>query len=158
MFTIKGCSLIRGVHYERFHCIGEQVLTGSCFFVNVLAMIDFMSVLLLHQVWPSMAAGSWKVYGCLLSQRLPSVCLEPDLWCCPCNQIVEFIIITIIIITYRPPIPVVSTIVARISSGRSTEELCFGAAYFSSCFLMPSFRGYCSTLWHVNNSVCMYNI
>ena len=21
MFTIKGCSLIRGVHYERFHCI-----------------------------------------------------------------------------------------------------------------------------------------
>ena len=20
MFTIKGCSLIRGVHYERFHC------------------------------------------------------------------------------------------------------------------------------------------
>ena len=21
VFTIKGCSLIRGVHYERFHCI-----------------------------------------------------------------------------------------------------------------------------------------
>ena len=24
MFTIKGCSLIRGVHYERFHCIIKQ--------------------------------------------------------------------------------------------------------------------------------------
>ena len=23
MFTIKGCSLIRGVHYERFHCISS---------------------------------------------------------------------------------------------------------------------------------------
>ena len=26
MFTIKGCSLIRGVHYERFHCIEKQVI------------------------------------------------------------------------------------------------------------------------------------
>ena len=25
MFTIKGCSLIRGVHYERFHCIYKLV-------------------------------------------------------------------------------------------------------------------------------------
>ena len=31
MFTIKGCSLIRGVHYERFHCTGE---TGTIFTVN----------------------------------------------------------------------------------------------------------------------------
>ena len=28
VFTIKGCSLIRGVHYERFHCIAILVPTA----------------------------------------------------------------------------------------------------------------------------------
>ena len=27
MFTIKGCSLIRGVHYERFHCIHIDIFS-----------------------------------------------------------------------------------------------------------------------------------
>ena len=26
VFTIKGCSLIRGVHYERFHCIASTMI------------------------------------------------------------------------------------------------------------------------------------
>ena len=33
MFTIKRCSLIRGVHYERFHCIEllEIMFDGRAF-------------------------------------------------------------------------------------------------------------------------------
>ena len=30
MFTIKGCSLIRGVHYERFHCSTKIVHYKFC--------------------------------------------------------------------------------------------------------------------------------
>ena len=26
IFTMKGCSLIRGVHYERFHCTDENLV------------------------------------------------------------------------------------------------------------------------------------
>ena len=31
MFTIKGCSLIRGVHYERFHCTSKLFFSRSMF-------------------------------------------------------------------------------------------------------------------------------
>ena len=33
MFTMKRCSLIRGVHYERFHC-SFMVVVGCCFSVG----------------------------------------------------------------------------------------------------------------------------
>ena len=41
MFTIKGCSLIRGVHYERFHCITyipiiDQILSTTIYTFKIL--------------------------------------------------------------------------------------------------------------------------
>ena len=40
MFTIKGCSLIRGVHYERFHCTPN--LNVSMSFVKAYLVYIFV--------------------------------------------------------------------------------------------------------------------
>ena len=42
MFTIKGCSLIRGVHYERFHC---NVMYSVCTLLIVVKNHCDLSVL-----------------------------------------------------------------------------------------------------------------
>ena len=48
MFTIKGCSLIRGVHYERFHCTAFQAMKKALVTAPTLALYDPSKPTALH--------------------------------------------------------------------------------------------------------------
>ena len=45
MFTMKGCSLIRGVHYERFHCtvnvVTEVPLYNNMFLAFFILQLQY---------------------------------------------------------------------------------------------------------------------
>ena len=61
MFTIKGCSLIRGVHYERFHCSAGQADEG---------LVWGIEVLLYH----------WAARGDMMETSFRSCGLPPSTW------------------------------------------------------------------------------
>ena len=73
MFTMKGCSLIRGVHYERFHCtqkqcsnwkylsfliIGHVCMDGTPVDNNRLVLASFLNTLTVRAS-PSLSASQY---------------------------------------------------------------------------------------------------